>query len=38
MKRLIDLIREMDDMQEQLDYVKRKQYDVLYFNITKKNT
>ena len=22
MKRLIDLIREMDDMQEQLDYVK----------------
>ena len=38
MKRLIDLIREMDDMQEQLDYVKKKHYDILYFNITQKNT
>ena len=35
MKRLIDLIREMDDMKEQLDYMKKKQYDI---NSTQKNT
>ena len=38
MKRLIDLIREMDDMKEQLNYMKKKQYDILYFNSTQKNT